>query len=80
MNPTKLPLWRLLTLVLVCIAFASTQIIAKPSPEQIAKFKDVFNERLDKWLSTKTNETATCLDGLVNQINQCRHAPYSQMI
>ena len=53
---------------------------AMPSPDQIAKFKKDYQEQLDEWLAPKTNQTATCLESLIEQLDQCKHAPYDQMV
>lgn len=51
-----------------------------PSPEQIAAFKADYKVQLDTWLDTKTNQTASCLEALIEQLDQCRHSPYNQMM
>ena len=65
----------ILTLVL-CLS--PTQ--AKPSDAQIAAFKQEYNKRLDAYLATKSNSTATCIDGLITQMNMCKTAPYNRMV
>ena len=56
----------LLSMLLLLAAVCCLSAQAKPSPEQIAKFQETYDARLDAWLATKTNETATCIDGLIN--------------
>ena len=48
----------------------------KPTDAQIAKFKANYQEKLDTWLGSKTNETASCLNALITQLDQCHHTPY----
>ena len=63
-------------LLLVIASILSLHVSAMPSPEKIAKFKKEYQERLDTWLDTK-NGTRTCIEGLIRQLDRCRHEPYS---
>lgn len=45
--------------------------LARPSPEQINQFKNLYTSRMEKWLSGKPEQEQMCWKGVSALISLC---------